>query len=264
MAARLWSRLAGRGDDGEATLAAALKRATESNLYEMHDDLLTPIADASCSEEGRQEIMRHLQQCLAENSGSKWLRVYAGLAVVADLLKRGSPLIFVEAAEGRHFDLVQRLSFLEGFQHTDDKRAEKLVRNKAGPLRAQVVARLQEASAAESVGEDTESTGSPGVASIASMSTAASFLPAKPKTPNIISGIVTVGHCDDTTSESSDGEASKPARLHNKTRKTVRERRHKTSSGSSSDSDGPSAKHPGARAPAPALAAAPSVDLLDF
>jgi len=208
--------------------------------------------------------MRHLQQCLAENSGSKWLRVYAGLTVVTDLLKRGSPLIFVEAAEGRHFDLVQRLSFLEHFQHTNDKRAQNLVRNKAGPLRAQVVARLQEASAAECVGEDIDSTGSPGMASIASVSTAASSLPAKPKTPGIISSIVTVGHSDDTTSESSEGEASKSARLQNKTLKTKRERLHKTSSGSSSDSDGPSARHPAAQAPAQALAAAPSVDLLDF
>merc|ERR1719476_143377 len=170
--------------------------------------------------------MRHLQQCLAENSGRKWLRVYAGLTVVADLLKRGSPLIFVEAAEGRHFDLVQRLSFLEHFQHTDDKRAQNLVRNKAGPLRAQVVVRLQEAIAAERVGEDTESTGSPGKASIASISTAASSPPAKPKTPNIISSIVTVGHSDETTSESSEGEASQTGRRHSKTRKTARERLH--------------------------------------
>merc|ERR1719476_776751 len=173
--------------------------------------------------------MRHLQQCLAENSGRKWLRVHAGLILVADLLKRGSPLIFVEAAEGRHFDLVQRLSFLEHFQHTDDKRAQNLVRNRAGPLRAQVVTRLQEASAAERVQEDTESTGSPGMASIASISTAASSPPTKPKTPSIISGVVTIGHSDDTTSESSGGEASMPARVHNQIRKTVRERGQNTS-----------------------------------
>lgn len=262
MAASMWTRLAGRGAEGCATLASDLKRATESNLVTIDEELLNPIVSASCSEESRQEIMRHLQQCLAEKGANKWLRVNAGLIVVADLLKRGSPLLFAEAAEGRHFDLVQRLSFLEHFEHTGNKRAQSIVRRKAASLRAEVMARLQEASAAERVQEDTESTGSPGMASIASVSTAASSPPTKPKTPSIISGIVTIGHCDDTTSESSEGEVSKPAHVHNQTRKTVRERGQKISGGSPSDGDGLPASHPRMPASATVAPGVPSFDLL--
>jgi hypothetical protein len=275
MAAALWTRVTGRNGGG-STLLADLKRATDSKLMEIPEEILAPIAEASSTEEGRQELMRHLQQCLAEPSGAKWLRVHAGLAIVEDLLKRGSMALFAETAEGHHFDLVQRLSFLEFFEHTADRRAQHVIRTKAKPLRGQVMERLQEAAVAVEAlpRKDNESTGSPGAVSIASVSTAASksgysafdFNPKVKGPPVVISGMVSVGHNDDTTSESSGGEAgSAHTKNRKQTRKSARERNQKKS-GDSSDSDGgaPAGRSSPAAVPAVPVAAAPMRDLLDL
>jgi hypothetical protein len=275
MAAALWTRVTGRNGGG-SNLLADLKRATDSKLMEIPEEILAPIAEASSTEEGRQELMRHLQQCLAEPSGAKWLRVHAGLAIVEDLLKRGSMALFAETAEGHHFDLVQRLSFLEFFEHTADRRAQHVIRTKAKPLRGQVMERLQEAAVAVEAlpRKDNESTGSPGAVSIASVSTAASksgysafdFNPKVKGPPVVISGMVSVGHNDDTTSESSGGEAgSAHTKNRKQTRKSARERNQKKS-GDSSDSDGgaPAGRSSPAAVPAVPVAAAPMRDLLDL
>jgi len=249
MAAALWTRVTGRNGGG-SNLLADLKRATDSKLMEIPDEILAPIAEASSTEDGRQELMRHLQQCLAEPSGAKWLRVHAGLTIVEDLLKRGSMALFAETAEGHHFDLVQRLSFLEFFEHTADRRAQHVIRTKAKPLRGQVMERLQEAAVAVEAlpRKDNESTGSPGAVSIASVSTAASqsksgysafdFHPKVKGPPVVISGMVSVGHNDDTTSESSGGEAGSAHTKNRKQKRRSARERNQKKSGDSSDSDG--------------------------
>merc|ERR1719487_1645782 len=99
MAAALWNKMQAVTGRGGPSLAADLKRATDSGVIEISPELLTPIIDATNTEEGRQEVMQHLQQCLKESSGAKWKRVHAGLVLVAELLKRASPLVFVEIAE---------------------------------------------------------------------------------------------------------------------------------------------------------------------
>merc|ERR1712048_972380 len=58
--------------------------------------------------------------------------------------KRGSSELVAETAEGRHFDLVQRLSFLE-HSAFDDKRVQGMIRTKAETLRKETIDLLQNA-----------------------------------------------------------------------------------------------------------------------
>jgi len=51
--------------------------------------------------------------------------------VLEDLLQRGSSDLVSEIADGFHFDLVQRMSFLEKYEYSYDARVEKLIRQKA-------------------------------------------------------------------------------------------------------------------------------------
>eukprot|EP00927_Polykrikos_kofoidii_P011794 TRINITY_DN1503_c0_g1_i1.p1 TRINITY_DN1503_c0_g1~~TRINITY_DN1503_c0_g1_i1.p1 ORF type:complete len:286 (+),score=45.03 TRINITY_DN1503_c0_g1_i1:47-859(+) len=270
MAAGFWSRVTGRGVDAEGMLLADLKRATDSKLTNIPTELLVPIVDASRTEEGRQDIMKHLHQCLAETSAKNWLRVHAGLVLVGELLKDGCPALFSETAEGLHFDLVQRLSFIEHFENTADRRAQHMVRTKASALRGEVVARLQdaEASASASGQKDSESTCT-GARSLGSGSTVASSTEwsswsanQKQKAPVDISRFVYVGHREDTSSES-ENEKVEPAREAKKggARKTTQQRRHQR--GDSSDSDGGKRAQRRAASP-PKYAPPPTVDLLDF
>jgi len=143
-------------------------------------ELLTPVIEASVNEEDRPVIMKHLRECLAEPAGKQWRHIYGGLVLVEALVKSGSPALITETAEGRHFDLVQRLSFLEHFENAD-KRVMNNVRKKAEQLRKQVVPLLQsagdknaeDAKDVEDV-QDTASTCSPGAVSTVTFSTTAS------------------------------------------------------------------------------------------
>merc|ERR1719498_1599422 len=76
--------------------------------------------------------MNHLRIRLSETEGKNWRRIYGSLVLVEQLLQRGSSVLMTEAAEGQHFDLVQRLSFLEKFVYRDDIRVQAMVRGKAG------------------------------------------------------------------------------------------------------------------------------------
>jgi len=140
MAARLFRR------QQESPLTTALKRATESGVIDVPKELLDTIVEASTSEGDRKEIMAHLRECLKEPSGRKWRNVHAALVVAEDLLGqgRGSPELIGEVACGLHFDLVQRLAFLEAYQHTETH-ARGMVRSKARALRATLVPRIQQA-----------------------------------------------------------------------------------------------------------------------
>merc|ERR1719487_1270031 len=109
--------------------------------------------------------MKHLRECLAETQSKYWRRVYGGLVLCEGLIKNGSPALISETAEGKHFDLVQRLSFLEHFDNSD-KRVANNIRKKAETLRAEVVPLIQNAHLKEPEdAKDTASTCSPGAAS---------------------------------------------------------------------------------------------------
>mmetsp|Transcript_25489 Transcript_25489/g.49973 ORF Transcript_25489/g.49973 Transcript_25489/m.49973 type:complete len:282 (-) Transcript_25489:122-967(-) len=212
-----------RGDDVNP-LASDLRKATESGVIEVPKDLVRAVVTCSHNEEDRRLIMRHIRECLAEPSAIKWRRTFAALILVEDLLKNGAQELFDETAEGHHFDLVQRLSLLEKFECTTDKRVQNMVRSKASGMRAEVVSRLQTAGEGSSATEancDRASTFNPGTAP-STCSTAASGsigsntsssesggAPWKPQGQMVLNGIVAVGHTDDTTSESSGDEATR-------------------------------------------------------
>merc|ERR1719453_1484588 len=100
------------------------------------------IVQASHIADDRREIMKHIRIRLAEPESRHWRRIYGGLVLVEQLLQRGSRTLMVETAEGHHFDLVQRLTFLENFEFSEDKRVQAMVRQKATVLRSEVIKRI--------------------------------------------------------------------------------------------------------------------------
>lgn len=225
-----------------STLEADLKQVTDSSVIEVPEELFAIVVEASQhGEDDRRKIMTHIRECLAETHHKRWRRVYAAMALIDVLMERGSPELVRETAEGRHFDLVQRLSLLEHFENVWDKRIQSMVRTRATALRAQVVARLEGAPDGERpakkdtlAGIETASTCSPSVAP-SLWSNSSSFgsddvhhkLPsqARPEGLMILNGIVAVGHRDDTTSESSGGDAKGRAVTYKtQNRRSARER----------------------------------------
>lgn len=283
MAKNLFQRAWGGG--GASTLQADLKRATDSGVIEIPQELFGSVVSASHCDEDRRTIMGHVRECLCEPSGRRWRRVYAGLVLMEHLCKNGAPELLTETAEGLHFDLVQRLSLLEHFECTNDKRVQNMVRQKATALRADLIGWMQSACDSQSVirtsaGEkdkdkDTLSTCSPGLMSAVSGSTYAQeyskeFAASdkqtsiscednpvfkRPEGPQLINGMVCVGHKDDTTSDSEDEGRASRKRHEGSTRPPAARRR----SSSSSDED-----RPVARRQPPAAAPAPSADLLEL
>lgn len=187
------------------SLAACLKRATDSGDVDVDPELLKELVTHSkVGEEERCAIMQHIQSCLAE-SECRWRRLHAGLVVAETLLKSGAPELLVEASEGRHFDIAQRLSLLEHFESSNDKRVQNMVRLKAKSLRSQVIAQMEIAQ--DKVGP------SPCSVSSSLSSASAPVQPHRPKKQMIVNGVVAVGHREDTTSDSSADKTSvkKPA-----------------------------------------------------
>lgn len=192
--------------NGGSGLAADLRRVTESGVTEMPKELMTVVVDASHDDDKRLEIMAHVRECLQEDASTKWRRVYAGLVLAEDLLHRGSPALLAETAEGLHFDVVQQLSLLEHYSKVEDRRVQSMVRTKAGALRREVIAKLQ------SVPDDDPGSCAKAVASFGTSGTGGSgrsaveppwLETAAPSRQMILNGVVTVGHCDDTSSGSS-------------------------------------------------------------
>jgi len=90
-----------------------------------------------CAEEAdRRTIMRHVHACLAAPQSSEWRQVYLGLQVLEQLFSKGPPELVTEAATGGHFDVVQRLSFLEKYEMGIDVRVQNLIRRRATAMKA--------------------------------------------------------------------------------------------------------------------------------
>lgn len=241
-----------RRGGGADTLEADLKRVTESSVIEVPKELLDNVTRASGGQDERVEIMRHLRDCLSESHGKRWRRIYAGLLLVEALIKNGAPQLLVETAEGQHFDLVQRLTFLDQFECTADRRAQTMIRNKAKALRHEIVPLLNDKSmgtAIDTKRDYTSSTSSPCTPSLASCSTTSTGYSSAATTaatgpPLVLNGIVSVGHRDDTTSEESgDERARRPAPPHAKSTtgggaaRAQRRPQRGAPSGDSTDSD---------------------------
>lgn len=151
----------------DPSLEPALARITDSGLVDIPDELFTPVIEESREEHGRKVIMNHLRQCLTDVAKPKaWKRLHAAMILIEELMTNGSAALLAETAVGRHFDVVQKLSFVERFQHTSNERAQSMVRAKAKSLRYSLAEKLREFGA-NKVGkwadadEDTESTCSP-------------------------------------------------------------------------------------------------------
>jgi hypothetical protein len=300
--AAAWSRVTGRGAAANAKpLAADLKKVTHSAVLDIPKELFTPVVEASNFEEDRREIMSHLRACLSEPSGKHWHRITGGLALLEALLKSGSPSLIVETAEGRHFDLVQRLSFLEHWDYSD-KRVMNMVRSKSEALRKQVVPLIENAALKDSEDAlmETASTCSPGSASTLTKDTSSTcskdvaseycdprvivntskgfgsndmsgdlgprVAVETSKRTMILNNIVTVGHSDETTSESEGNEdgACAPVRFREQKKMTARERNERSTRarGDFSDSEGSSKDAP--LASEPHKSPAQTVNLLDM
>lgn len=133
---------------GGTPLKNDLARITDSGFVEipsqLREQLFSEVIEESCQEHGRKVIMNHLHQCLADVTKQKtWKRMYAAMMVIEELLAHGSPALLSEISVGLHFDIVQKLSLLELFQHTSNQRAKFMVRSKAQALRNNLVKRLQ-------------------------------------------------------------------------------------------------------------------------
>lgn len=137
-----------------------LKRITDSAYTrktlggsDIDGEFIAPVIQESHDGDCRREIMRHLRQCLSEPSGKRWQRIYGGLALTEKLIEFGSHDLAIEVAHGHHFDLVQKVSFLEYFdgqaRGCSDRRAQNVVRTKAKELLAKLVPLLESASEEE-------------------------------------------------------------------------------------------------------------------
>jgi hypothetical protein len=95
-----------------------------------------------CAEEAdRRIIMRHVHSCLAMPQSSEWRCVYLALQVLEQLFSKGPPELVTEAATGAHFDVVQRLSFLEKYEMGIDLRVQSLIRRRATAMKADWIQR---------------------------------------------------------------------------------------------------------------------------
>lgn len=163
------SNLVRRLRSGGSSLEDDLKRITDSGVIDVPQELFTVIIEESREEQSRKIIMNHLRQCLTDLSKPKdWKRAYVAMVLAEELMQKGSSALVAETAVGRHFDLVQRLSFLEQFEMSSNELAPSMVRSKAKALRASVVLKLrafggkfQKSSKQSAADEDMASTCSP-------------------------------------------------------------------------------------------------------
>lgn len=232
-------RPTGAASGVKGQLEQDLKRATESGVIEVPKELLSSVSEASKEgEEPRKAIMRHVGECLKEPNATRWRRTYAALQLVEELSERGAPELLAETAAGWHFDLVQRLTLLQHFECSTDKRVQSMVRARAAALRSKILPRLEAAEAVPPSGEvrlpavhcppakaeapaavvdDNASTCSPEATSSTGSGCGSSCfshlddLPSwhHPEAQMILNGIVAVGHRDDTSDEESGDESSR-------------------------------------------------------
>jgi hypothetical protein len=231
-------------------LPSQLKSVTHVSTIEKAGDIsketLASITQASHNEDDRKVIMQHVRECLTETSGKHWRRIFGAMFLLEELFKNGSPKLLAEASEGRYFDLAQRLAFLEHCAFTD-KRAQSLVRNKAEAFRKDVIVLLENASLKDQGDKDTANCETVSTCSGSTPSCAES-IPSTCANPNdivaeassnaavdipkrmILNNVVTVGHSDDTTSESEcdEGNSRAPVRFREPRKLTARARNERT------------------------------------
>mmetsp|Transcript_14083 Transcript_14083/g.38535 ORF Transcript_14083/g.38535 Transcript_14083/m.38535 type:complete len:381 (-) Transcript_14083:114-1256(-) len=191
---------------GASELEADLRRVTDAGVIDVSKEALHVLVQHSYNEDDRRVMMRHLRACLAEGAAAQWRRVYLGLLVVEALFKNGSTRLISETAQGFHFDLVQRLSFLENYEYGFDKRVQDMVRRKASSLRAAWLRRQLEVEEGAHGGAH-EICAQPPPAHDSARPNASEAPPDRKvsKAPHTL--LVNVGHNEDTSSGSDDDGA---------------------------------------------------------
>lgn len=121
-----------------------LQTITDSESLVPDVAALRGIAVASHDASDRRVIMAHLRECLSEPKGARWRRVLGALMIVEHLMEKGSRDLITETSEGKHFDLGQRLWFLERFEYTVDTRVQNIIRQKASTLRPVLLRKMEE------------------------------------------------------------------------------------------------------------------------
>lgn len=138
-------------------LDVALRSATQSGvLIDENEESLGFIVRASNDTDDRRKIMLHLHACLSNMSSTQWRSVHAALVVMEELLNKGSEDLMHELANGIHFDLVQRCSFLEQYEYGYDDRVEGLLRKKAASVRALWLQKQLDLTVQDAFGDDKE------------------------------------------------------------------------------------------------------------
>jgi hypothetical protein len=146
----MWSRVTGLGAAGDkGSLKAVLEMVTHKRVLNISEDSFAPIIAASHNPEDRPVIMKHLHDCLSEPNYKHSNRVYGALVLLEMLLTSGSLDLLVEIAGGLHFDLAQRLSFLDHFR-CDDGRVQTMVKIKTEKLRKDALPQLEDRLASRS------------------------------------------------------------------------------------------------------------------
>jgi len=260
----IWQRMARLRGGGGSAVQADLKRITDSGVIDIPEDLFHPVVDACRDPDSRSEIMIHLRACLSEPAAKQWRRVYAGLLLTERLLERAPPAWTEETAQGMHFDLLQQVSFLRQFELASDRRAQGLVRKRAADLHDRLSTRFENikenpiSPQPTSLSSGTEACGSRFQGQDTGIDALVNPLAANapPSSQLILNGIVTVGHYDDTTSESSGGEgaARAPVRRRERTKHRTRNNEQDSPKGAS--------KMQAPLPPKAAVAPVPAVDLL--
>jgi hypothetical protein len=175
---------------GGTSLKNSLACITDSGFVDFpmqcREQLFTVVTRESQEKHGRKVIMNHVSMCFADVAKQKaWKRIKAAMILVEELLANGSPALFAEISMGLHFDLVQKLSLLEHFQHTSNERAKFIVRSKAQALRSNLVKRLQSCDESKELDIETESTCSPRGSLAESVSSCCSALSATSSLPQV-------------------------------------------------------------------------------
>jgi hypothetical protein len=129
------SSLLRRREANETSVEDVLARITDSGVLLIPPELIIVVLEASHEEHYRKVIMNHLHQCLTDVKPKAWKRLHAALILIEALTVEGSPTLVAQCAAGLHFDVVQKLSLVERFQHTSNECAQRMVRSKAKELR---------------------------------------------------------------------------------------------------------------------------------
>jgi len=117
------------------------------------EKVLQPISQGTHTKRGRQQIMKHLEECFQKPlENDNWRKIHSSLVIASQAMLNGSPTLLEEIAEGRHFNPLQQVSLLSHYKMEGISiDSEKLVRSKASALHDELQPQLQAAIEADKI-----------------------------------------------------------------------------------------------------------------